>query len=183
MALATLAQVKTYLDITTTDEDARLGALLAGLEKQVIKYLGYDPALQSYTERRSGNGRFQMVLAFQPVVSIDSLTVDGIAVPAQTNPPLGDGYVLNDNLIWLFGSRRFTKGIGNVMVTYQAGYASIPEAITQALVALTALRLQEIKRAGISSKSLAGESVSYVYDAMPDTVRGYLDPYRKVIWP
>lgn len=180
MALATLADVKTYLAITSTDEDARLTALLAGADAQVLKYLGYDPALQTYSVRLNGNGRRWMLLSPQPVVSILSLSVDGINIQAQTSPPLGDGYVLSCSMIWLFGGRVFTKGLGNVMATYQAGYATIPKALTHGVVTLVAQRFHEIKRLGIASKSLAGESVSYTNAAMPDAVRGYLDSFRQV---
>ena len=40
-----------------------------------------------------------------------------------------------------------------------------------------------MSRRGISSKSLAGESISFVLESMPDNIQGYLNPYRKVIWP
>lgn len=181
MALATLDDVKKYLNIQNANEDLRIEQLLTALNPQILAYLGYDPALQPYTERRDGNGKFYMVLAQPHPVEITSLTIDGIPVPVQTSAPIGDGYILNGSMVQLFGSWKFNRGMGNIIIQYQAGYSSVPGNLTQGLVELVSLRLREIQRLGTSSKSLAGESVTYVYSAIPETVRGYLDSYKKVI--
>lgn len=183
MSIATLSNVKALLDITTTDEDAVLTMLLNAANDQAIKYLGYDPNLTTYIERRNGNGKSWLALAQPYQTEIVSLSVDGVAIPAQTEAPNGPGFVLNDGLLWMFGSYRFNKGAANVLITYKAGFTAMPDALIQGVCDLVALRREELKRRGISSKSLAGESVSFTLAAMPENIRAYFDPYRKVIWP
>lgn len=179
MAIATLADIKAYLDITTADEDARITALLPAVESQVKKHLGYDPAKQAYLDRLNGNGRrFVVPQQSIPLVAVDSLTVDGVTIPAENGAT--PGWYIADGAVWLSGNYLFTKGYGNVKLSYQAGYTNIPEAIKQAVVEMTAMRLKEIDRIGVSSKGIAGESISYSVKDMPDTVKGYLEPFRKV---
>lgn len=178
MAIAVLSDVKAYLDIETTDEDARITPLLAAVESQVKKYLGYDPAMQSYFDRFRGNGRrFAVPQQSIPLVTVDSLTVDGVTIPAEAGD--APGWYIADGAVSLSGSYLFTRG-ADVKLSYQAGYAAIPEAIKQAVVEMTAVRLKEIDRIGVSSKGIAGETIVYAVKDIPDTVKGYLDPFRKV---
>lgn len=179
MAIAALSDVKAYLDIATTDEDTRITALLAAVESQVKKYLGYDPAKQTYFDRLNGNGR-RFVVPEQsiPLITVDSLTVDGVTIPAENGD--APGWYIDAGKVWLSGGYSFTRGFGNVKLSYQAGYETIPAAIKQAVVEMTAVRLKEIDRIGVSSKGIAGETISYIVKDVPDTVKGYLDPFRKV---
>lgn len=179
MALAALADVKAYLDITSSDEDTRLSALLAAVIDQVKEYLGYNPEAGSHFERVNGNGgRFMVPTIGYPLISVDSLTVDGVTIPAES----GDthGYYITEGVLHLSGDYRFTKGYGNVKLSYQAGFALLPAAIKQGVIETVALRLKEIERLGLSSKGLAGETISYTMVELSVAVRGYLKPYRKV---
>jgi len=178
MALATLADVKTYLDITTTDEDGRIPTLLAAAESQVIQYVSHDPEGGTRTDRVNGNSGVYMVPLGYPLLSVNSLTIDSIAIPAESgNKP---GYYIMNGAVWLSGQYTFSRGIGNVVLSYQDGYSTIPAVFKKAVIELTATRLKEIERLGVSSKSVGTESISYAAKEMPASIKGYLDQFRKV---
>lgn len=183
MSIATLTQLKDFLGILDADEDAVLTFLLAAANSQVQKYIGYDPSSQTVIETRDGNGRYSLALAHPFPVSVSAVKIDGRTIPVRTDPT-GSGWFFDAsrNIVWVCGAYAFTKGHGNVEITYTAGFATMDGALIQGVLDLVAIRREELKRRGISSKSLAGESVSFVYSAVPETIRGYLDPFRKVIW-
>ncbi len=178
MPIATLADVKSYLDITVADEDARITALLTASEGLVIKHLGYDPTAASRFDRANGAGGRCYVPDHYPLASVDSLSVDGATIPAETETQ--PGWYVDEGVVCLSGGYRFAKGFGNVKLSYQAGYATIPAPIKQAVIETVALRLKEIDRIGVRSKSLAGETISYVLSELSASAKGYLNPYRKV---
>lgn len=178
MALATLSEVKAYLDIATHDEDVRLTQLLAAAESQVIQYISHDPEGGSRVDRVNGNGgRYMVPLGF-PVLSVESLEVDGISIPAESAS--APGYYLNDGAVWVSGGYVLSRGIGNVKLSYTTGYSPVPAAFKQAVIELAAFRLKETERIGVASKSIGSESISYTTRPMPESVAGYLDQFRKV---
>jgi hypothetical protein len=89
------------------------------------------------------------------------------------------GYSFNQR--FLIANARFPKGTRNVKVTYTAGYTTVPEDIKQACMEMVALRLDERKRIGVSSQSIAGESVSYKDQDMPMSVQATLQKYRSYV--
>lgn len=183
MSIATLTQLKEFLGIADTDEDAVLTFLLNAANSQVQKYIGYDPNSQTVIETRDGNGRYSIALAHPFPISVSAVTIDGRMIPERTDPT-GSGWFFDAarNIVWVCGAYSFTKGHGNVGITYTAGFAPMDGALIQGVLDIVAIRRDELKRRGVSSKSLAGESVSFVHSAIPEGVRGYLDPFRKVTW-
>jgi hypothetical protein len=137
--LAALADVKTWLagssGIGTTD-DSLLARLITDVSGAIAAYLG-RPSLtpRTFSERLDGNGRTRLFLPHFPVLQIDSLLIDNMAVEAAAPPAAGAprprGYLLE---VWdglppgrpqaldLFGAA-FRIGRQNVAVDYAAGYA------------------------------------------------------------
>jgi len=60
-------------------------------------------------------------------------------------------------------------------------YHYIPAAVEQAVIEMVALDLQQRSNVGITSKSLAGESISYERKGMTDSVKEMLMPYRRMM--
>jgi hypothetical protein len=71
----------------------------------------------------------------------------------------------------------FTSSYGNVSVSYQAGFATIPTGLERAVIELISQRYTEKDRIGHASKQLAGETVSYITAAMLNSVRAALEMY------
>jgi len=160
--LTTLAKVKGYvqgLDQADATFDEVLGRIIAAVSAQFVSESGMVPTSTAYTEKRSGHGMESMTLRHAPVISVTSVSVDGVAVPAQ--PSVGSsGWVLDGSTVRLVGYV-FTEGTLNVSIVYTAGYAAIPADIEQAVIKMVGLQFTDRKRIGQSSLSAGGESISY----------------------
>lgn len=179
--LTTLANVKAYLSppLTTTADDALLTRLVTAASQFIQTWLGRTIAETAYSETRNGVGGTRLFLRHRPVVSVSSVTVDGVAI-APASGPGQPGYLFDDNSVYLAGYA-FTRGAQNVTVAYTAGYAATPPELEQACIALVALRYKERDRIGQVSKNLAGEVVSFTQKDMPADVQTLLDQYRSVV--
>ena len=171
--LTTLEAVKAYAGVTVDTDDAVLAALITGYSDLICAYTGRDFTLQTYLRRFDGRNNDRLVLPQTPIVGVASVTIDRQAVPS-------DAFYFDDTSIILDGYR-FTRGNGNVQVGWTAGYVTVPAAVVQATNEMVALRYALRDHQGWSSKSLAGETVSFITKAMPDSAKVALDQYRVVI--
>lgn len=179
--LTTLDNVKQYLQITTTNDDTFLTALVSNVSQFIETYLNRIIASASYTDFYNGVGYYTQTLALRntPVTAVQLLTIDGVTITASAG--FGKpGYNFDDSFIYLTGYS-FGRGVRNIQVTYTAGYASTPLDIVQAANQLVAWRYKEIQRIGQQSKTLNNETTTYQTDAMPNDVKTILDRYIKKV--
>lgn len=177
--LTTLANVKDWLQITNPSSDALLNRMITAFSDAVANYINRDLGQQSYTITRDGNGADNMVFINYPVSAVTQLMVNGVAIPPR--PGFGaNGYVFTPTKITLVGYQ-FTKGSQNVQLVTVAGFASIPTELEQAVIEWIADRYASRDRIGLNSKTLAGETISYALNDIPDPVVAILSPYRKVV--
>src|SRR5438309_1085729 len=165
--LTTLAALKAYAQVSVSTDDAVLTSMIAAASAAARSYLNRDVTTASYTITRDGRGTAMMLLPQFPVTAVAQVIVDGRTIPAQSAFGL-PGYRFTDTSLILAGFC-FTRGFGNVQVGFTAGYATAPADIAQAVNEWVALRYKERDRIGFQSKSLAGETVSFVTKAMPDS--------------
>jgi uncharacterized phiE125 gp8 family phage protein len=177
--LTTLASVKAYIGISGSADDALIGRLITAYSGAVQRLLNRCILSSPIEIWRDGRGGQAMTLPDYPVTEIFLLEIDGQPIPAQAG--IGQaGYRFTDTKIILDGYR-FTAGSGNVHVDFTAGYDVVPADIEQAVNELVALRYKERDRIGHRSKSLAGETVSFITAAMPDSVKAVLAPYAQMV--
>jgi hypothetical protein len=105
------------------------------------------------------------------------LSIDGVAVPARA--PTGAGYVFDEDYLLLCGYC-FTRGQQNVVLVYTAGYEATPADIEQAVLEIVALKFKERERIGVSSETLAGQTISFFRNVSSDTM-SVIDSYRRVV--
>jgi hypothetical protein len=177
--LTTLPNVKDWLQITNTASDALLTRMIQAFSDAVANYINRDLGSQSYDVIRDGNGSNILMFVNYPVTGVTSLTVDGLTVPARPAPGQ-NGYVFTTTKMTLVGSV-FNKGVQNIELVYTAGFATIPTEIEQAVIEWIADRYVSRDRISINSKSLAGETISYAQNDIPDPVVQILIPYKKVV--
>lgn len=178
--LTNLADVKQWMGVTTANDDALLTRLITAASAFIQTYLNRIIASQAYSEVRNGLGNDRMAFADAPVTQVNSLTIDGIAIPASTGPTVS-GYVFSENMLYLRGYS-FTRGIQNVAFSYVAGYAVTPPEIAQACIELVNVRYKQKTRPDQTAQSTGGNlTASYSLKDMPDTVRTILDNYKKVV--
>ncbi len=177
--LTTLANLKAWLNLSATGDDSLLSRLVTAASGFVENWLGRAIGLSVYLETRDGTGGSTLAFAVTPVLAVSALTIDGN--PVLPSPDgVAPGYVFSPSRLALRGAG-FRRGLGNVVVSYQAGYAAVPPEVEQAVIALAALRYRERERIGLVSKGLAGETTSFAQKDMPADVATALQRYRKVV--
>lgn len=122
--LTSLANVKSYLAITTTGSDALISALIPRASQHVERWLGRSlPYVVQTGKRLSGYGGPALVLPDKPIISVSAVSVDGTAIVESSDGILDAGYTYEqgDGAIYLVGSV-FSRGRLNVAVSWVAGY-------------------------------------------------------------
>lgn len=179
--LTTLVNLKAWLSVTSSTDDVLLARLITSASNYIETYVSRVFEQQSYTERRDGNDNTYMVFANYPVTAVTSLTINGIDIAASPdNAVLSAGYGFDDGQIWLQGFA-FSRGKGNVVMSYNAGYSETPAAIEQACIELCSLRYRERDRIGQVSKTIGGEVVTFSQKDMSDSIATILEQYKKRI--
>jgi hypothetical protein len=179
----TLSDVKAWLQngqssFPTTD-DALLSRLITAASQYIQTWLNRQIPLADYVEVRDGTGGHRLQFGCFPVVTIQSLTVDGQMIP-QAASICAAGYSFSASQLSVRGYK-FCRGAQNVVIAYTAGYATIPPDIAQACIDLVALRYRERTRIGEISKSLGGiETVSFSQKDLSDSIKTLLQQYRLV---
>ena len=178
--LTTTAAVKQYIGKTDSIDDDLFATLVTAYSQWVRSWTNRDFDVRSYNIWRSGRGGVSLILPQWPLVSIDSLTINGQTIAAQAS--WGDyGFRFSDRAINLDGGCRFWFGSNNINIGFTAGYATIPADIAQAVNELVALRYKLRDKLEWSSKTLAGEVVSLVTKDMPSSVATVLKQYQNVV--
>jgi uncharacterized phiE125 gp8 family phage protein len=180
--LTTLADVKAYLKITNTTDDAVLNRLITAASTFMRSWLNRDITQQTYTETRDGRGSTKLAMKNYPVTAVSSLAIDGLTIPQSTTVTT-PGWCLDDSgiLIQLRGGVYFfSKGMQNVTVTYTAGFATVPYDIAQCCIEMVAYRYKESDRIGVSAKTLAGEVISYSQRDVPPASLTIMTQYKRV---
>lgn len=160
MSTVLLADVKAFLDITSTTHDAEVQAMTDRAEAVLAQHVGPLAATSVVDEVHTGPG--PLALRQQPVVSVTSATNSGVAVTdLDLDPTTG----------LLYGS--FTSAPRKVKVTYVAGRSTLPLDLEQAVLELVKHLWQ----------SQRGNAPSAMMLQSPDerTLQGvssYLLPYR-----
>jgi hypothetical protein len=183
--LTTLADVTAWLQTGQNPfpsvDDALLTRLITAASGFIQTWLNRPIAAADWIEIRDGAGGQRLAFANFPVSAVLSLSVDGLAIPpAPAGGGFGAGYVFTPTELALRGYV-FTHRAQNVVVTYTAGYASVPPDIAQACTELVCQRYRERTRIGEVSKALvSGETVAFSQKDMSDDVKTLLGQYRAV---
>ena len=178
--LTSIAAVKAYIGKSDAGDDACFAMLVTAYSQWVRSWTNRDFNVQTYDIYRSGRGQTLLFLPQWPITSVASVTVDGIAIPAQSSWGTY-GYRFDDRSITLEAGAMFTPGQRNIHINFTAGYATIPADIAQAVNELVALRYRLRDKLEWSSKSLAGETVTLNTKDMPASVATILKQYQNVV--
>ena len=177
--LTTLANVKQWLGVTSSTDDAFLGRLISFASAFVQNYINRNILIASYSEIYDGKGGYALMLPNYPITAVSSLTIDGVSIPAASSP-LVSGYTFNSARITLNGYR-FNSGYDNVAINYTAGFATVPLDLEQAVIEIIGFKYREISRIGKTSENLAGQSTSFSQADIPPTAKTILQQFKRVI--
>ncbi|MEN9885529.1 MAG: hypothetical protein RL758_107 [Pseudomonadota bacterium] len=176
MALTTLAKLKQYGHVESFEDDTLLLRMIEAASANIETYCSRTFLSANYTEVRDGNGNRRMSVSNFPMTAVSSVTINDQPIPLRTTA-LGNGYTFDDITVKLSGYR-FDEGMNNVVIAYTAGLVDVPQDVDLACCEMVMLRYKTLDRIGVSSKSLAGESITFTNDDFSDSVRRVLDQYK-----
>ena len=195
MALTTLADLKTYLGISDSSEDALLNLLIADADAAILGYIGRTIEQATLTEYYSGAGAPTLVLQPRAGPAVTSVHVDQSGYSGQgsgafassTEWTAGEDFYIRTvvenesntgELVAIKGPGTFTadhqpktwgewpRGTGNIKVVYTAGYSTVPSDLAGACRILVAwMRASRDNGMPVKSEKLG----SYSYTLMDDT--------------
>lgn len=138
--LTTLNNFKLWYNIAgVTGDDTLLAQMIAQASGNILAYLDrQSPFKNSYTEYLNGTGGSRLPLRQWPVLAVQSVSVDNLAIYAAVQPNAGFFLDPADDFppgriqyVSLIGaSRTFAQGNRNCAITYTAGYSIQNEAQT-----------------------------------------------------
>ena len=185
--LTTLANVKQYLGVTATTDDALLTRLISAASSWIQVFTNRSFAVASFTDVLDGNGTERAMLQNYPIATLTSVTAredNGVAID-----PLS--LVFDARTVTIVQPQNFTPGMtyrtrfplgkSNLTVVYTAGYATTPMDIEECCIEMVALRYREKDRVGTSSVNVKGESVTFSVMDVPAQVKTILRNWRDVV--
>ena len=129
-SLTTLANAMQWLGVTS-DDTGLIARILAAISTEIQNWLGFQVAQSSYARSFDGQGTRKFFVPDIPLVSVQSLTIDGVSIPMGLLGTHQPGFYSNSGSINLIGYY-FTRGFQNIQATYIAGYQNVPPDIEQA---------------------------------------------------
>lgn len=125
-ALTTLARVKTFHGITTSTNDSLINDLIAGVSTWWQRYMRRSIVSQAIASEKHDGGWYTVTLDEAPAIA-GSLTVteDGATIDSASydlDPRAALVYRLSGGTV-----DRWARGVRNIVVSYSAGFASVPE--------------------------------------------------------
>jgi hypothetical protein len=193
--LCVLADLKAWLNVQTTGEDALLQNLITRGSAQMLRWINRDHlVVTSYTENRDGNDAMFMLPRNYPLIAVSSVMVNGIAIPAAVGQ-VSAGFVFDQRKIMLRGGGvgfssatpfsgqyqyRFARGFQNVQLLYQAGYTSVPADLQQVAIEGFAHVYRRRSHIGEDSNSANGQlAINFSREMLPASVLMTLDQYTR----
>lgn len=193
--LCALADLKAWLNVQTNSEDALLQNLITRGSAQMLRWMNRDHIVATtYTENRDGNDALFILPRNFPLISVSSVTVNGVAIPGAADQ-VSAGFVIDGRKIMLRGGSsafyslgpyssqyqyRFTRGFQNVQIVYQAGYANVPADLQQAAIEGFAYVYRRRTHIGEDANSASGQlTMSFSKEMLPASVLATLAQYTK----
>jgi hypothetical protein len=127
-----------------------------------------------------GNGKSMLLWQDYPVTAVSSVSINGIAVSPATDYT-GLGYRFDSTRLVLQAGQAFCRGMMNVALSYTAGFAVIPADLLQACLESAALKFRQRAQIGVSAKSLAGETITFVQADFPKSALLVMQNYKRVV--
>jgi hypothetical protein len=156
--LCQIADLKAYLrrdPNEPTADDVVLARLISASSDYFRNQTGWDEVPQAgYTDTKDGNGLGIVYLDQRPILTVASVSIDGVPVA------LGDFSFTEDAVRLLSGT--FTPGIANVLVSYTAGLNATPADVMQAVIEIAAGLYKQAPHLGQSSFGGTEQQISFL---------------------
>ena len=175
MALVTLTQAKTHLNVptATTTYDDEITYFISVASDLVEGYADRKFALNTSSQLFDG-GVALYILNVSPVTAVTGVTVDGTALASTAyDTDIQHGIVRLDSAA--------AEGTANVTISYMAGLASVPNLVQHATLE-TVRHLWQTQRGSMGARNpLNGDDYTAGMSfSLPRRVMELLDPLRNV---
>lgn len=200
--LTTVDAVKAWLGIAlaNTSCDETIQWLITGFSQYVLNRTGVASfnSIQTYTEIYDGNNHARIFLRNYPIISISNVQIGTYSVPQSTSITTPGVFIEQLPRSIAFRSSPsnyslppyqlfpycFTEGIGNIQITYTAGYAFVPADLEEACIKAVAINYRRKDWQDLISKSLsvAGQgsgTTAYRSWALPPEIERVLVFYQR----
>lgn len=185
-ALVTLADTKTYLQISDTKYDTILEMLINAVSTMFDNYVGFQIKKKTYTDLLlDGNGAVEFWLPFYPVTNITSLKeIDSDGSEETLTEGKNNDYIVDEDKGLLI--RRDTVWIDDydsIKISCDGGYETIPKDLQQACFLQVAASFQKFKNKtwGEGSRTFPDGSISILETELLSEVKVILNKYRRVL--
>jgi uncharacterized phiE125 gp8 family phage protein len=187
VALISAADLKTFLKITGTSEDAIVEMMVNRSSQLAARYCARNFIAADYVEYYNGNGRAEMITKNYPIVSVASIYVDANREFASITQVDANDILLDKpaGIIRLFPTHgsvgSFTRGWANVKISYNAGYGTIPYDVQEAvtLIAMYSYkRHYQDQRIGLQSETIGDRNMTYTNEDIPKKAKMILDRFK-----
>ena len=179
--LTTVANLQAWLRLASvsTETGIELQRLVTSVSQWIQSWLSRTIPDMPYVDTLDGQGGARLSLGNYPVLAVSSVVVDGIAIPPSTDPTVPGWVLANDAVV--LRTYRFTRDLTNVVISYTAGFTTVPPDLEQACLELAAMRWKERERIGHSAITMGGQQTSFITKDMPDSVKTILNQWKKVV--
>ena len=178
MPLITLAEVKSWLGIVDSSEDALLTAICGAVDAFVKKYCHREFESATRTEKYHGTGSHELLLQEYPVTEIFSIKINDV------EESLSDYDVDKEVGVLYSKVGKIPRGIYNVEVKYIGGYTEqdLPADLKMGLylAAESLYRRYKDRAVGLESQTISDWSRNYagLLDGFPREALSFIDRYR-----
>jgi hypothetical protein len=177
--------VLTDYDIQETipaDGAPAVQACLDAAEEWFLTAIGHEIESSTYTQRLTGDGTPILFTPQWPITAVSSLIVDEDTWSVLTSESTTDSdeeCFLPHHGRWIEGRDVTFPSSPTIVMTYTAGYATVPADVTLCVVMMARLLVRERQRLGEGAKTLGPENVQQVvrdlkeYPLIEATIRRY----------
>lgn len=159
-ALVELDDMMRWMQFETHTEDEFLQSAINDWSDTIEKRLKRTILSTTHTDERHDGGRRSILLHNFPVTAVSSVSIDGGALGS-----LDYTYETGPGIVRMCSGREFAGKRGSILVTYTAGFSTVPGDLRRVVKQLVALEYylsargnKAIIKAG---ESLGGGNVSY----------------------
>lgn len=199
--LCSLAEVKDWLGIQpdNTDDDSVIQSLITSFSQFVLNKTGISSfnCVQDFVDTYDGNGSYRIFTDNRPITNVSSVVVGSYNIPQSTSVTTPGYFIERAKKSIAFRSSGqllmppqsiypylFTPGVGNVVISYSAGYSRVPTDLQEACYKAVAIYYRRKDWIDYDSKSLsAGAGVSgtirYRSWNLPPEINSVIDFYSR----
>ncbi len=187
VALITLQDAKTFLNISDASYDGILSQLINGCSSWIAQHLGRELVSASRVHYFNGDGESDLILPFYPVTSITSIYEDSLRAWDSTSLVDSDDYIISKQIgrvICTNNKSTWTPGNANIKVTYVAGYTvgvDVPHGLRLAVKRIVQQHYVQGYTQGkmdLSSEGVGDATTTFRPDAIPRDVMSMIEMFR-----